>query len=327
MLGYANWYSKKLTADILFFVPFMQVLIIGPVVYFYIHSLLNSKFEFSKKDWIHFVPGFLYLLYSLVVFITDKFIVDDYYFYADGRDKDLKTWYQLLGLASMIYYLILSLKKYLSYKKHIFDVVSYANSILFRWIQNFLLAFLSLLIFRAIFFFTNPQWEEFGSHFWYFICFSFVLLYISISGYSQAIKSSSINLAKLDEVDIEEGEEKNTIDSKEIDKWKSRIISLLEENKIFQNPHLTLADVAKQLNTTTKNISTSINHGFDMNFNDFINHHRVLAVKEKIQQKEHLKTTLLGIALDCGFNSKATFNRAFKKDTSLTPKAYIESIK
>ena len=34
MLGYANWYSKRITKEILFFVPFMQVLLIGPVVYF-----------------------------------------------------------------------------------------------------------------------------------------------------------------------------------------------------------------------------------------------------------------------------------------------------
>lgn len=327
MLGYANWYAKKLTADILFFVPFMQVLVIGPVVYFYIQSLLNSRFQFSRKDWIHFIPGLLYLFYSLIVFITDKLILDEYYFYADGRDKDLKTWYQLLGVSSMVYYLMLSLKKYLSYKKLIFDVVSYADSILFRWIQNFLLALLSLLIFRVVFFFSNPQWEEFGSHFWYFLCFSFVLFYISFSGYTQAIKSSSFLVADIEDADIFEDEEKLKVNTKDLDQWKSKIEKLLEANKMYENPQLTLLDVASELNTTSKNISSSINHGFEMNFNDFINHYRIEAVKQKIQAKEHLKNTLLGIALDSGFNSKATFNRAFKKSTSMTPKAYIDSLK
>lgn len=327
MLGYANWYSKKLTREILFFVPFMQVLVIGPVVYFYIKSLLNSKFQFSKKDWIHFIPGFLYLLYSLIVFVMDKFIVDEFYFYSDYKDKDLKTWYQVLGLASMIYYLILSLKKYLSYKKRIFDVVSYADSIVFRWIQNFLLAFLSLLIFRVIFFLANPQWEEFGNHFWYFICFSFVLFYIAISGYTQAVKSSSILITGIDEAEINNEKEKVKIDQKQINQWKLKIIDLLEKDKVYQNPQLTLLDLANRLNTTTKNISSVINLGFEMNFNDLINHYRIEAVKEKIHQKEHVTTTLLGIALDCGFNSKATFNRAFKKSTLKTPKDFIDSIK
>ena len=48
MLGYAGWYKKGITQEILFFVPFMQVLLIGPVVYFYTKSLLNSSFSLEK---------------------------------------------------------------------------------------------------------------------------------------------------------------------------------------------------------------------------------------------------------------------------------------
>tara|TARA_R110002073_G_scaffold108336_9_gene243681 strand:+ start:110503 stop:111654 length:1152 start_codon:yes stop_codon:yes gene_type:complete len=326
MLGYANWYSGDATGEILFFVPFMQVLVIGPVVYFYIQSLLNSDFKFSKRDWIHFIPGFLYLLYSLVVFIGDKFIFEEFYFYADRRDKDLKTWYQLLGLTSMIYYLILSLKKYLSYKRVIFEVVSYADTILFRWIQNFLLAFLTLLIIRIIFFFSNPQWVEFGSHFWYFICFSFILFYIAVSGYTQAIKSSSFVMTKVDESHLIPEQEKTTMSSVDIDHWKTQLILLLEKHRIYENPHLTLSDVAENLKTNTRLISSVVNNGFQMNFNDFINHYRIEAVKNKLRRGEHQTTTLLGLAYDCGFNSKATFNRAFKKSTSLSPKEYIEKL-
>ena len=61
-----------------------------------------------------------------------------------------------------------------------------------------------------------------------------------------------------------------------------------------------------------------------MNFNDFINHYRIEAVKEKLSAGEHNTTTLLGIAYDCGFNSKATFNRAFKKSTTLSPNEYLK---
>ena len=61
-----------------------------------------------------------------------------------------------------------------------------------------------------------------------------------------------------------------------------------------------------------------------MNFNDFINHYRIEAVKEKLKKGEHKTSTLLGIAFDCGFNSKATFNRAFKKSTTVSPKDYLQ---
>lgn len=332
MLGYANWYSTGITREILFFVPFMQVLLIGPVVYFYTKSLLNNSFKLTKKDWIHFIPSILYLIYSLIVFITDKLILEEFYFYADGRDKDLKTWYQLLGLASISYYLILSLKRYLSYKKLIFDVVSYADSILFRWIQNFLLAFLTLIIIRVIFFFSNPQWIEFGSQFWYYILFSLIIFYISVNGYANAVKISVFNgknsqtIDVFSEVDEEEKTSQENPLEKDLEKWKEKILTLVLKEKVYENPRLTLSEVAQTLETTTKNISSTINAGFEMNFNDFINHYRIEAVKEKMNSGEHHTTTLLGIAFDCGFNSKATFNRAFKKSTSLSPKDYLEKI-
>jgi len=63
-----------------------------------------------------------------------------------------------------------------------------------------------------------------------------------------------------------------------------------------------------------------------MNFNDCINKYRIEAIKNSFINGEHKKSTLLGIAFDCGFNSKATFNRAFKKNTGKTPKEFIETL-
>jgi AraC-like DNA-binding protein len=326
MLGYAGWYGSETTRHILFFVPFMQVLFIGPVVYFYIKSLLNPEFKFSKKDLLHFIPGLMYLIYSLVVFITDTIILEEFYFYADGRDKDLKTWYQLLGLSSMAIYLILSLKHYLSYKTVIFEVLSYADSVLFRWIQNFLISFLLLILIRVVFFFTNPQWEQFGSQFWYFICFSGILFYIGISGYTQAIKASSVIGTEIKEQPLNLESEINNTKAVDPVQWKPQLIELLESKQLYKNPQLTLLDVAEQLDTTSRTVSAVINSGFQMNFNDFINHYRVDEVKTKLKNGDHKHTTLLGIALDSGFNSKATFNRAFKKSTGASPKDYIEKL-
>ena len=63
-----------------------------------------------------------------------------------------------------------------------------------------------------------------------------------------------------------------------------------------------------------------------MNFNDFVNQFRVAAIKERLAQGEHLQFTLLAIALECGFNSKATFNRVFKKWEGKTPGQYVAEL-
>lgn len=331
MLGYANWYAQKLTAEILFFIPFMQVLLIGPVVYFYTKSLLNNSFKISQRDYIHFVPAILYAIYSLIVFVADKLILDEFYFYADGRDKDLANWYQIAGLISMAFYLVLSLRYYFEYKKLVFDKVSYADKLLFKWIRNFMIAFLGILILRVLFFILNPDWGEFGSQFWHYIAFSFIFYYIAITGYSNVIKQTTLSSEKLklinvfdEENSVSKTEPKANLTELNVSKWKDKLSTLMIEKHLFENPCLTLTDVASELDTTSKTISSVVNSGFNMNFNDFVNHYRIEAIKDKLDKGEQTTSTLLGIAFDCGFNSKATFNRAFKKSTSLSPKAYLE---
>ncbi len=333
MLGYANWYSEKFTREILFFIPFMQVLLIGPVIYFYTKSLLNINFKLSRTDYFHFIPALLYGIYSLVIFVTDKLILDDYYFYADGRDKDLANWYQATGLMSMAFYLILSLRYYFDYKKLVFDKVSYADTLLFKWIRNFMIAFLFILVLRVLFFILNPDWGEFGSQFWHYIAFSFVFYYIAITGYSNIIKQTTLSSEKLkvvnvfdDENLVSKSETRKNTPEVDVKIWKDKLSNLMIVKRLFENPRLTLSDVANELDTTTKIVSSVVNSGFNMNFNDFVNHYRIEAVKEKLEKGEQNTSTLLGIALDCGFNSKATFNRAFKKSTSLSPKGYLEKL-
>ncbi|MDX1463658.1 MAG: helix-turn-helix transcriptional regulator, partial [Marinirhabdus sp.] len=105
--------------------------------------------------------------------------------------------------------------------------------------------------------------------------------------------------------------------------WRDTINALFEEKKLYTNPNLTLTDGANHLDTNRNVVSNAINSEFEMNFNDFVNSWRTHQVIRLLEEKEHHGSTLLGIAMDCGFNSKTTFNRAFKKHTGLSPKQYI----
>jgi len=176
-----------------------------------------------------------------------------------------------------------------------------------------------------------------------FLFFSVVMHYIAIVGYSNPINAAipfkmefnknpilllneSPNLVS-EEITIDiEHDYLETTPSPEIELWKVKIESLIQEEKLFQNPELNITDVAKKLQTNVAVISKAINQGFQMNFNDFINNYRIEAVKVKFANGEHKQSTLLGIAFDCGFNSKATFNRAFKKSTGISPKEFLNKI-
>ncbi|MEI7669868.1 MAG: helix-turn-helix domain-containing protein, partial [Pseudomonadota bacterium] len=110
----------------------------------------------------------------------------------------------------------------------------------------------------------------------------------------------------------------------DLNKWKEKIENLMVVDKMYENPELVISDLSNKLSTHSKKISQLINQGFNMNFNDFVNLYRIKAVIQKIEEGEHTIQTLLSLAFDCGFNSKSTFNRAFKRATSVNPKEYIE---
>lgn len=336
MLGYAGWYGDKKYRDILFYVPFQQLLLLPPVLYFYFKTLFDKSFKFSKKDILHFLPGVMYLIYSLIIFITDKLILQEYYFYEDGRDKDLDTWYQVSGFVSLALYLVLSLNLYSKYKKIIYDTVSFADTMLFIWAKRFLIAFLLLLSIRALFFIMNPEWGEFGKKFWYYVCFSILFYFISVSGYVNSIRSlisfNDFNLVTNQKTKNKINLEKSTSqtsnqDTNEVQDhsiWKEKIENLMVLDKMYENPELTISDLCNKTGTHSRKISEVINQGFGLNFNDFINQYRTKAVINRLEKGDHNTVTLLGIAYDCGFNSKSTFNRAFKRETTLTPKEFIE---
>jgi len=99
-----------------------------------------------------------------------------------------------------------------------------------------------------------------------------------------------------------------------------------ELSKTYLNPDLTLAHLATEIGISSHILSQVINEQFNLNFFDFVNQYRVEEFKKRIVSAEYENYSLLGIALDCGFNSKSTFNRIFKKATGFTPSRYKETV-
>jgi AraC-like DNA-binding protein len=350
MIGFAGWYDTQPYRDVLFYVPFQHLYFIGPIIFFYVQSLLNPSFRFGKKEWLHLLPGILYLLFCVVMVVTDKLVLKKYYFLANGADPDFDTWYQLTGFFSMLTYFLLSLRYYTLYKKLIVQVISYADTVMFRWIKNFLIAFLLMLVVRLIFYVAGifiP--ESYINSWWYFLTFAIIFYYIAITGYANSIETKIAFHPNLltnrpalllnfhpsqytDDADIDEAEVididsiplADTNVTGDVKEWKEKLLQLMQSGKAYEDPELSLTQVAKQLQRNPSFISKMVNKGFGVNFNDFVNQFRIEAVKEMLKNGEQKKQTLLGIAFDCGFNSKATFNRAFKKIAGVSPKEWAE---
>jgi AraC-like DNA-binding protein len=103
-----------------------------------------------------------------------------------------------------------------------------------------------------------------------------------------------------------------------------RLKKLMQEEKPFKNPDLTLNELAGSLEVHPNHLSQVINSKEKRNFYDLINERRVDEFISLISQGVSKQYTLLAIAFDCGFNSKASFNRNFKKYTGLSPSDYLK---
>jgi AraC-like DNA-binding protein len=107
--------------------------------------------------------------------------------------------------------------------------------------------------------------------------------------------------------------------------YREKLTSLMQTEKPYLNPALSLAEIAQKLDVAPRYVSQIINESFRQNFHDFVNKHRIEESKRLLaQQNQNLN--ILGIALEAGFNSKSAFNKAFKKHTLTTPKEYKKNI-
>jgi AraC-like DNA-binding protein len=345
MTGFAGWYTEgTVYREILFYTPFVHGLFIGPLLYFYVRSLTNYYFKLTKNDLLHFLPGTIYLLWSIIVVVTDKLIVKRNYLMDGYSDPDFDSWYQWLQNISIILYLVLSIRYYRQYKQYVKYEFSFVDLANLNWLRNFLIAFAVItvlpLLEELLSFFPFFQNLDYKGSWYSFFVFAIVVYYVAINGFNAVAvplrkllfepelllqyKSPALLAATPVEDASFELIESKTTSSAEIENRKQEIGKLMQDEKLFEDAELTLSQLAKQLSTNTSLLSKIINTGFGMNFNDFVNEYRVNAVIEKLKAGEQKNQTLLGIAFDCGFNSKATFNRAFKKHTGLSPKEWMQ---
>ncbi len=110
-------------------------------------------------------------------------------------------------------------------------------------------------------------------------------------------------------------------------KYIERLLGLFELEKIYLNESLTSGDIADKVELSEQQLSYLINGQLGISISDFIATYRVNEIQNRISKGDHRSMTLLGLAHEAGYNSKATFNRNFKEHTGLTPSEYVDQLK
>jgi len=137
-------------------------------------------------------------------------------------------------------------------------------------------------------------------------------------------KNNDVNEEEEDE--LAEKYKRSALDNKKIEEINKIVWDYLKNKKPYLNPEFSFQMMVDDLGISRQYLSQVINAGQKKNFYKLINEFRVEEIKEKLTDRKYENYTILGIAFECGFNSKTSFNRIFKEETGLTPTAYKNSL-
>ncbi len=303
----------------------------GPFLYLYIESLTTGKNRPAKRDLLHFIPFcsfFLYLLISLLFPEYSSRIRMDHVTIKVEPPIVFVIFLLITALSGSVYFFA-SFLKFKNININILNNFSTTEEINLDWLKTLVYIFgiiwsalIVIAIVHHIFHFASMAFCTDGL----FLSLSAFIILVGYFGLRQKEIFTRFPADGHNFVTDQRTKYQNIpLSELEIADFIGRINSIMEKEKPYLNPDITLPELASLIDIPAYQLSRVINEKFGCNFFDFINGYRVNEVKTKINDPAFSNLSLLGIAFDCGFNSKSAFNRIFKKMTGLTPSEYEKS--
>ena len=318
LLGRYFYTFRPLTllyAKILFVGDFI-IFLLGPMLYMYLLELFKVKLNFRIHPLIHILPAIIYLVIVFPFFIADR----ESFIKLSNDYLNVFIGIEIFAILQNLTYVILCEK---ILKKYIVENDNQNSSApQIRFYKILLGITLTGLVFWSIslgFRIFDPAGA--GDYMGY------QLVWISLS--CAVIGLGYYTLSNPDAItyfSIEKKYESKPTGIENIDELSLQLERVMRESKPFLNPKLTLSALSEISGINSHLLSRIINEKYGKNFFKYINEYRIEEFKKIIERQENPNLTLLAIAYDAGFNSKTTFNTAFKKLTNQTPREYLKLV-
>lgn len=321
---YANWHDLKALAFITNYVEDGARFMIPPLVYLYVKSLLVPQHKgFLREHLVHFVPFSIYwAVYTVPKSLSTSFdyiaLIDNYVDWA--LVQDLFGIGYFLGALQVFYHVRGEIK-------HAYSSISKKN---FLWLEHFLLSFLSVLCIDLVItiseisFGYNVNWDGYITVFFLIVAMS----YLGHYGLNQPIVFLPTVVLESNGLAVVPTKSRSSVYLGEPEKsvLRQKYYHCMQEEKLFLLPDLKLTTLASAMGTSPRKLSALLNEVLATNFHDAINSYRVEEAKARLQSDLIESHSITGIGLSCGFSSKSSFYRIFKKHTSYSPSAYLEMV-
>ncbi len=298
-----------------YFQPIFYSLSLGPLLYLYVRSLTQPTMSFHKRDLLHFIPVFCQAGLYFFLFFQDYSFRRWFWFEVHGPITYSLEFYLTLALLSG--YGLAAVWRIRQFQHWLREHYSAFSQIRLQWLQVVVGLMLLLCALWGVDFIVRDadrvfHWQSVNA-----LAMGVVVLILSAGGLrQQAMGALDFTPATVAETSPDFTPDQDIL---------QRIEQRMQDFQDFRQSELTLKAFAGQLRLPVRQVSRHLNHGFQQSFVDFVNRQRVDYLVGRLEAGDLEQFTLLAIALDSGFNSKSSFNRAFKRFRGVTPSAFLKA--
>lgn len=302
-----NFLEETRVVDVSYLITPVLTLMVGPLTYFFVRSIVHEKELSGRMKYLHFAPMFLALPFT-------------------GFTQTVIA----AGSLSQIIYLVMAFQLLNRYHKVLNSASADAETMGLSWIGKALSVF-SIIVVTDLFRLnlqTNAYLSIESKMTWYFIdtlilfCVSLFLLFKAIS--KPQLFTGMISYEKL----LKQTKSDNALeDVTTAQAIFQSIEKVIVEEELFKQQRLSVIDVANKLGLNVKDLSWAINLVAQKNFCEYINSLRVQYLKQQLETGTEASLKLLDLAFDSGFSSKSTFNNVFKREVGMTPSQFLKKSK
>ncbi|WP_127019895.1 helix-turn-helix domain-containing protein [Flagellimonas beolgyonensis] len=271
------------------------LLLIGPLLRWYVLGMTRPEPAFHKKFLLELVPFGL-------IFLSSLFISKEWF---ETRDTTV-----IIVFASILLFIYMHLAFYIflswwivksKQKEYQKEDLTKSQKALFDWLHMMLLGFGVIWISYVLNILEGAVPYVIGP-----IVYSVVIYFLSF-------KAFQLKVLELDGRVFQVNDNALLFD---------RIAKLVQDEKIYLESDISLSRLSDLIGQSTQKTSAVINQYVKRNFNDFINYYRIQESKKLLSKAANDKYTIASIAFDSGFSSLSSFNSAFKKFEGITPSEF-----
>jgi len=287
----------------------------GVFLFLYVSFVTKLLPENRRVLLLHFIPAVLMYAYLLTFFLLP---VDQKIWVYKNRGAGYELFGMLKSYAiafSGVVYVIWSLALLRRHSNNIRDQFSDLDKVSLRWLRMLTYG-LGGIWFLVLFF----RHEE--------LIFSGVVVFVFLIGFF-GVRQGEIfarSLPPLEDAEPKERYQKSGLTEEVSADLHQKLKRLMTEEGLYKKSDLSIDDLSSKLGVHSNRLSQVINQREEKHFYDFVNTYRIDEFKRLIALQKNQQFTLLALAYDCGFSSKTSFNRSFKKATGQTPSEYTASL-